>query len=143
MKRYWFVLLIAALAARCASAAVVVPYPITENQEERVQKLLVGTWNGYIKDTSRARISYNTPTLQIFRVEKTLGKWSAALSWNGKWISDVELTINGSMIRIEFIEQYANLLIHHELTLYGRHLVGKIWYGSRSYNPAEVILNKI
>jgi len=144
---FWIVTLIAIVffaTAGCASVSTLSSPASSLNQEEQIQKLLIGTWYGYIKDTPRARISYNTPTLQIFRVEKTMEKWSIALSWNGKGISDAELTINSSMIRIEFIESYGNLLISHDLTFYeNRRFVGKIWYGSRSYNPAEVILNKI
>lgn len=140
MRNRWIVLLIATLTAGCASASTL-SFP-DENQGKRAQEILVGTWNGYVTH-SRERIDYNTPTLQIFRVERTNGGWAINLSWNGKRV-DAELTVNNTMVMVEFIELYANLLIHHSLVLYGeRRMVGKIWYGTRTYTPAEVILEKI
>lgn len=152
--RNWIVLsiIVAVLAAGCASvpataAPTLNPSPTSSgNQEERLQKLLVGTWNGYIKSTSNVIISYNTPTMQIFRVKRTPeGKWSVALSLNGKKIDTAELIVNDVVVMVEFTELYANLLIHHSLVLYGeRRLAGKIWYKLRYPNPsgAEVTFEK-
>ncbi|OGD24751.1 hypothetical protein A2819_00750 [Candidatus Azambacteria bacterium RIFCSPHIGHO2_01_FULL_40_24] len=141
MKRYLPVLLIMALATGCTS--VVYKNNMTVIDAKEAERLLIGTWNGYITH-SRAHVIPNT-TLQIFQVEKTIeGNWSIALSLNGKWINAAELTINESVIRLEFIEHYANLLIFHDLVLYNdRHLIGRIWYGTRSYTPAEVTFEKI
>lgn len=139
-------IVIAVLAAGCASTSITSYLPAA-NQEEWVSKILVGTWNGYIKSINNATISYNTPTLQIFWVERTPeGKWSIALSLNGKRIDMVELDVNNTMVRMEFFELYENLMIHHSLVLYGkRRLVGKIWYKLRYPNPsgAEVTFDKI
>ncbi len=145
--RYWIVLLTAVLAAGCASVSM--PTSSTSspalNQEEQISKLLIGTWNGYIRHP-RVVIGYNMPTLQIFGVgvKKTAeGGWFIDLSLNYKRIDGAELTVN-TVIRIEFIERYGNILIHHDLVLDGdRRLVGKIWYGTRQFTPAEVTFDKV
>ena len=144
MKKYWVILSIAVLAAGCASASTLptTSDALSGNQEGRVSNLLVGAWNGYIKDPRGVTIIFRTPTLQIFRVKRTAdGGWFIDLHLNGKKV-DAELTVSDIVVRVEFAELYANLMIYHRLDLYkDRHLIGKIWYG-RNNNPAEVTFEK-
>ena len=131
-------------AAGCTSVSVP-SYSLLGNLEEHVQKILSGTyWNGYIRHP-REVIGYNTPALQIFRVKKNAeGGWFIDLSLNYKRIDGAELTVSDTVIGIEFTERYGNLLIHHSLVLDGdRRLVGKIWYGTRQFTPAEVTFDKV
>ena len=144
MKRHLFVLLIAVLAAGCASASATFT-PI--NQEKWVQKTLTGTWNGYIKDTPYARVGYNTPKLQIFGVERTVnGGWFIDLYLNGRKIIDAaELTVYKNNVIIEFIEHYSNIVIFYRLVLdnSNHRLVGHIWFKTRSFRPHEITFDKV
>lgn len=141
MRKYGLVLLIAVLAAGCASASVS-SYLSSENQEERIKKLLVGTWNGYIVNNNPwYNLTNIDVTLQIFEVRKKQSGWMANATVNWRLPEYVELYVYGDIVELKIMDLYGGLFT---LTPYGNnYLVGGVSYERGRWTPYPVSLKKI
>ncbi len=141
MKRYWSVLLIATLTVGCASASVPSFTATGENQEERIQKLLIGTWGGYVKDNGWARIDYRDRTLVIYRIRKEQNNWTINASLNWESLEYIKLYIYNDTITLEIMDRYGGF---YALGPYqNTHILGKVYYGYRTGIGHDVVLEKI
>lgn len=141
MRKYWTVLLIMIFAAGCASASV--PYFPSENQEEQIQKLLVGTWAGSISDSAWYRMKNGNVTLRIYEVRKEPNGWKVGAIINWKPLEYIELYVNRGTVRLKIMDRYGGLFT---LDLYrNTHLVGNVIYdrGHWLADPHNVVLEKI
>lgn len=140
MRKYWTVLLIiATLAAGCASASV--SYSPSENQKEQIQKLLIGTWVGYAKDNPWSRIDYRDRTLVIYRIRKEQNGWMVNANLNGESLEYINLYIYNDTVVLEMMDRYGGF---YGLELYqNTHFLGKVYYGFRAGIGHDVVLEKI
>ena len=141
MKRYLPALLIAVLAAGCASAAI---YTSSKNQqEEQIQKLLVGTWYGYIKDSTWYKMNNRDIALQIYEVRKEQNGLTISANLNWQSLEYIKIYIDDNSVTLEMLDYYGGL---YTLTLYqNTHLVGNVIYdrGFWKADPHDVVLRKI
>ena len=122
----------------CASA----PTSPTGNQEERVQKLLTGTWEGYVKDHPWVRIDYRDRTLVISGIRKEQNVWTVDANLNWEALEYAKLHVYGDAVTLEMMDRYGGL---YTLAPYrDTHLLGKVGYGRGKWpTKNEVILKKI
>lgn len=118
-------------------------YIPSENQEERVQKLLVGTWEGYVKDTRHARLVNRDRTLEIYGIRKEQNGWVVNANLNWKSPEYIKLYVYNDTVTLEIMDRYDGL---YTLTPYqNTHLLGHLGY-DRGKWPAvtqnEVVLKK-
>ncbi len=114
----------------------------TENQEERVQKLLTGTWGGYVKDNPWVHIENNDVTLDIYNVRKEQNGWTANATVNWQSPEYIKLNIHNDAVTIEVMDRYGGL---YTLSPYrDTHLLGKVGYERGKWpTKNEIILKKI
>lgn len=142
MRKYWMVFLIAVLAAGCASASTYSLNP-SANQEEQIQKLLVGTWKGYLKDNPWVRISYVDRTLVIYRIRKEQSSWMVNASLNRRSLEYINLYVDNGTITLKMMDRDGGFYV---LTLYhDTHLLGHVAYEKRTIGPfsQEVMLKRV
>ncbi len=143
MRNLIVLLLTLASAAGCASTSVPISSFPAENQEERVQKLLVGTWNGYVKDTRYARIENNDLTLEIYKVRKEQNGWTIGATINWRSPEYIKLNIYNDTVTIEMMDRYGGL---YTLTPYQNHLLGHLGYDRGKWptiSHHDVVLEKV
>lgn len=142
MRKYWIVLLIVILAAGCASASIS-SYPSSENQEEWVQKTLIGTWKGWIKDTTWSHIYNWGVTLQIYEIRKEQNSWTIKAFLDGKPPEYIKFYIlYDDSIMLEIKDRYDG--IYTLKPWQDTHLMGMVGWGMwKRIDPHEVIFEKI
>ena len=143
MRKYWIAPLIVVLMAGCASASTP-SYLLSENQEEWIQKTLIGTWNGWIKDTRNARIVNNDVTLKIYKVRKEQDGWTANALVNWQSPEYTKLNVYNGTVTLEIMDRYGGLFT---LELYqNTHFLGKVGYERGAWNlnvRNDIVLKKI
>ena len=140
MKRHLFVLLIAVLAAGCASVAAFYPYQL---EEEQIKKLLIGNWDGYIRRENSWVYFVNVDlTLRIFEISKERdGYWKINAVLNHQSLEYIELYIYNNTITIKMLSSSGGLFT---LSPYGNtHLLGSVSYERGRWTPHNVVLKKI
>lgn len=147
MKRCLIALLIAILAAGCASASAPSFLP-PENQEKWVQNLLIGTWAGYMKDTRWARIGYNDRILQIFEIRKESSApngWEVNAILNRESLQHIELNVYNNTVTLTMLDNYNALYILEPYE--NTHLMGKASYDRGAWMSKgashDVVLKKV
>lgn len=131
---FWIALLTAIVifaVIGCASA----------NQEEQIQKLLVGTWQGYAKDNPWARIDYRDRTLIIYRIRKEQNGWMVNANLNGESLEYINLYIYNDTVVLEMMDRYGGFYVLGPYQ--NTHLLGKVYYGSKAGIGHDVVLEKI
>lgn len=142
MKRCLTVLLIAVLVAGCASAFTPSYLP-SENQEEQVQELLIGTWSGYIKDTPWYRMINPDVMLRIFETRKEQNGWAINANLNWQSLEYINFYVYNNTVMLKMMDRYGGL---YTLELYrNTHLLGNVIYdrGRWLADPHDVVLEKI
>lgn len=136
--RYLNVLLIAVLAAGCASARITVS---SVNQEGQIQKLLTGTWEGYIKDTHYTHIVNHDRTLVIYGIQKEQNGWTIDGTLNGESLEYIKLNVYGDTVMLEMMDNYGGL---YNLELYkDTHLLGTVDYDRGAWRLKSTVSNEV
>lgn len=143
---FWVALLIIAIVIftiiGCASAPAIPNIASSdENQEERIQKLLIGTWDGYAKDNPWARIDYRDRTLIIYRIRKEQNGWTVNASLNWESLEYIKLNIYKDTITLEMMDRYGGFYVLGPYQ--NTHLLGKVYYGSKAGIGHDIVLEKI
>lgn len=146
MKKCLFVLLIAVLAAGCASVSATPTIPASSgNQEERIRKILVGTWNGYVKDSNKWypwRINYPERSLTIYKVYREQGNdWTVNAILNGESLKYARIYVyDNNAVSLEIGDNYGGLYF---LEVYkNTHMLGKVQWDPVYRAGFEVLLRK-
>lgn len=146
MKRYLFVLLTAVLVAGCTSVSAPYASPPSGGQEQKIQKLLVGTWKGYVKDSNWYRIGKDNrdKTLVISRVLKENDSWTVSLTVNRQSPEYATLYVYDRTIILEVMDRYGGLYVLEPYS--NTHLLGRLGYDRGRWPTTthnEVTLEKI
>lgn len=141
--RNWIVLsLILTLAAGCASVSATSTIS-SENQEEQIQKLLIGTWVGNIGDTPWYRVINSGVMLQISGIRREKQNWIVDATINRRQPEYATIAVYNGAVRLEMMARYGGLFT---LDLYrDGYLVGNVIYdrGRWLVDPHNVVLRKI
>ena len=146
--RNWVVLLvivplIAVLAAGCVSTSASAPPLPDLNQEEWISKLLVGTWNGDIKDSRAYRMINSGAMLQIYEVHKEQNGWTVKATLNRQSLEYIELYVYNNTVMLKMMDYYGGLFTLEPYQ--NTHLLGNVIYdrGRWLTDPHDVVLKKI
>lgn len=142
MKNWAVLLLIIALATGCASVNNITT---SKNQEERIQKLLIGTWEGYIKDTSYwYKLVNRDLTLRIFEIRKEKDVWTVKADLNRRSLEYIKLQVYNNVVILEMLDKHGGLFTLEPYN--DTHLLGNMSYGWGAFktgDPRGVFLKKL
>ena len=115
---------------------------------ENVSDIINGSWSGYIQDNPYTHLGFRTPKLDISILPKEDGGWNTNILLNRKTPAQTSTDVYNGGVSIEIMEvsTHSNLIIWYKLNLTKingeYYLVGGVYFGTKSYTPAQVTFKK-